>query len=879
MKTYGVAAAFITAAFFFLAGCGSNDSNRNFAYQREVVDFGVDTAIADNRCAEPQPAFNNDSALCRRTKKFILRWERPEDTVGLIGYHVYLDTIHAGQAWSTLQHDDSKAAIFITDVSKAKDTLEFFLVAKDKAYPPDTLVTGSRRILAIDTLNRSPDSSRFVFALATRYSDGSTPGQPHYTELVIKDKIPPNPFDPAYKPGAKSVDIDWARPSDPVSIFNTGLDSGTIGYYVLNFNLSGRLLDERGPTFKPQIQYWVGGVDRTGEIKDSVLFKNSTPIGRRYYLPDSNRFHRFEKSARDSLRVVISNLTPRDTLEFHLYAVDSAGNDNRNGTQTFTFHTTDTTQPSRPRFLDPSATVKHNSFRLDWVASRDSAEPDGATPNFQIAEYRVTRLLLRDSAERASPLDRLDSVIAVTKDNINDTVLELPFDFLPPGTSYRLGITAVDSSGFESLPDTLTVATLPIRFGGAESTLVCAPGFVPIPSNVFTLGDTAGQGDEKPPRKVLMRSYCIEPYEHREGGGVDSLGRFVSAVTWEEADSICRAMAPTDSSALCSEAEWERACEGFDSIPHLHGIQSETSPSVLQASCNEATGDSAMALNLALRNAVCLTDEGVYDMAGNLSEWVRDPYQPAAYQSLRNPDTLNHAFGFPPPAGTPADSIRRGYRGWSYLKPDIPLSTAQALARCSNRDFAEQVRPKYRPDCVGADPKIAVIYGPDLAGFRCQDLPGNLKGAPITDVVPGRGPDSLKLLIFVGNDTTVTRVPIDQTDSTYKGKRPFDAKLTGRKLAEVTFVNDKDGSEVLDSLDAGEMRDTSQAALEKIFVREAVSPSWSVKKVDGRYAVKFLYAYTIIGSKPAKRFYASRAIGFRCCSLAHPVPQQQVAGP
>jgi hypothetical protein len=240
---------------------------------------------------------------------------------------------------------------------------------------------------------------------------------------------------------------------------------------------------------------------------------------------------------------------------------------------------------------------------------------------------------------------------------------------------------------------------------------------------------------------------------------------------------------------------------------------------------------------------------------------------------------LDHGSVFRVPDGTPADSIRRGFRGWSYLKPGIPLAQAQNLARCSNRDFAEQVRPFYRDDCRDSVPQIAVIYGQGLGGFRCLPVPDELKGAAITDIVPGRGGDSTTLLVFTAGSSKVAKVPIPQDDSVFNGKKPFSAAMTARALAEVTFVNSASGAEIKDFIDATEMKDTSQTALERIFRREAASPSWSVKKAaDGSYAIRLWYAYTIMGSKPAKPYYASRAIGFRCCSRARAPLAPPVAG-
>ncbi len=340
-------------------------------------------------------------------------------------------------------------------------------------------------------------------------------------------------------------------------------------------------------------------------------------------------------------------------------------------------------------------------------------------------------------------------------------------------------------------------------------------------------------------------------------------------MTHEQAVEICAGIDSDFSTQLCSEAEWERACEGSDSIALPHGIQSEGgNPNILQASCNQGTNDSAMAMSLEFRNPVCLTTEGVYDMAGNLSEWVRDPYVSKAY--LQRKDTLDHFFTFKDTSGEPYS--RPGIRGGNYLKTGFPqLSLTQNLARCSNRDYAAQVRPIYREECRDSTTrKIAVIYGSGLAGHRCFAIDTGLIKNPdaVTEIKPDLADTSgTTLLAFLAGVKDPVHLSITP-DTALKNLKPLRAVLTTRSLAAVTFVSSKTAIEHPDTLDALEMKDTSQAALERIFKREAPSPEWSVKKVDGKFAIKFLYAYTTQGTRPAKPFYSNRVIGFRCCSVA-----------
>ena len=385
--------------------------------------------------------------------------------------------------------------------------------------------------------------------------------------------------------------------------------------------------------------------------------------------------------------------------------------------------TTDITQPSKPGILVDN--TGRNGFTVKWEASRDSVGDagdftPGPSPNFNILSYRLTRLLLRDSTAKTTGMDKLDSIIVIDMStNGKQDTFRVEMRFLPPGTRFHLRLTALDNSGFASITDTMTLSTEPVRFAGSDSALECPAGFIPIPRGIFKFGDdeAAAANDEKPGKATTMAPYCIEPYEHRDSTGK----RFVSNVTYQQAADICAELDTSFSTQLCSEAEWERACEGADSVGLLHGIQSEgNNPTILQASCNQGTNDSAMAMSFDLRNSICLTTEGVYDMAGNLSEWVRDPYVANAYGQRK--DTLDHSFSF---VRDSSDVPRRyGLRGGNYLKTKYPqLSLTQNLARCSNRDFAAQVRPVYREECKDETKrKVAVIYGSGLAGHRCVDI-------------------------------------------------------------------------------------------------------------------------------------------------------------
>jgi hypothetical protein len=866
--------AWLAAVIGLLMSCGSDPERTNFAYLRSPSFFRADTAATDHPlCDQPGSPFASPEE-CRKARKYKLSWLRPEDTAKLQGYRIYLDTTPADKkGWNSIRGRAELASVIIT-AHPLKDSLIFVFTNAPKVKM-DTLAKDGQRIFALDSNGREEEETgRLMFGLVPVYSGDGTPGQPQFAFFKTTDKDPPDVFRADYKPLARGVAVAWGRPTDRVSFFNPSLDTGIIKAYRLEVSLGGYPFATRFKAFAPKLKsYRVGDSDRTAEVTDSLVLKDSLPNRMYYRLPDMHRSAKRSIPLRsDSLFVEIEGLFPRDTVSLRLFALDSAGNSNLNSMEKVSLHTTDTTQPSQPKLAVADTSLKQNGYIVTWSASRDSISgPGGALieaplRHQNIHAYRLNRTLIRAPGEKTTSLDQVDTVLLM------DTVLakldsvRVPVQFLPPGTAFKLRIQAEDSSGFLSLPDTLTVSTRKVMFSGADSALVCPKGFIPMPRATFRLGDTIGIADEFPDVKA-MGPYCIEPYEHR-----DSTGKgFVTNVSWDQARSICRAIDSVNfDTDLCSEAEWERACEGSNlNAPLAHGIQSEgKNPSMLQTSCNQSTNDSAMAMSFALRNSICLTTEGVYDMAGNLSEWVRDPYSEGAYLANAAKDTLDHAFTF-------ADSLNRdrhGLRGGNYLKPNLnQTAEIQKLARCSNRDFPQQVRPKFREQCKDPDkPKVAIIYGSGETQHRCIDLLPPLSGADISEIIPD-AKDSTNLLVFIKGQPKAHDFSIATTDTLFKGRRPLSARLTTRSLAAVVFERIGDPSETIpDTLDATEMRDTTQAGLAKIFNREAGSSGWTVRKKDGRYDIRFLYgyAYETRGTVPARKFYSSRVIGFRCCSLA-----------
>ena len=852
-----------------LVECSTDSRRDTFEYLRSPVSFRIDPASADHPyCfdAAKRPAGMSE-AQCRATSKYRMSWERPEDTVGFAEYRIYLDTTPPGSTfpWSVLHKQRAWASFVVEGAPPPVDSLIFFLA--DTGAVPRVVSREQPGLLALDTTGRRDSTGKLIFAIATGYTESGLDGLPRYTWVITDDRFAPEPLQPAFTSKARSVEIAWERPRDPTSFFEPGADSGIILAYSLRIVRSGILNANRPGTFDPTVTYFAGGVDRTAEVDSTHFLTARGAPGRLFRLPDSMRVqNRAGGDARDSLKVIIAGLSPRDTVDIGVWAVDTAGNLTPADTSAYTrVLLTDTTQPTTPdiRVLSNS----RNGFAYAFTASRDLVETGSglapaSSPNANILEYRITRR--RVSGPGGGPAE-VDTAIAPRAAQRGDTLFNDTARYLSPGGVYRIIVRAVDSTGYLSEPDSITVTTTVAVFPGADSVASCPTGFVAVPAGSFLLGDTAtgvSASDEKPAVSRVAPSYCIEPYEHK-----DSTGAFATRKTWEEARDACSDIAasltPADSTWLCTEAEWERACEGASpDVPLTYGMQSErVTGANVRFACNVGTGDSAMAMSASLRDPTCVSYDGVFDMAGNLAEWVLDPYTSGGYPAT--PDTLSR--GVPHTALT-STSVR-GFRGSHYLNPNQSPSTLLARARCSNRDYATQSRPRPYAGCVdSAGPQIAVTYSSKAP--RCLPLPDDIAAASVDTIVPARDSSQLLILLKGVASPRTYQMPFD-TAYAHAGIRPATAGLTRQTLAVVTFVNAKTSESVTDTLNASELLGRSEPEKALVFAREAATP-WSVSKTGGVYAIRYLYAFAQTRNVTAKSYYSNSALGFRCCAKPRP---------
>ena len=144
-----------------------------------------------------------------------------------------------------------------------------------------------------------------------------------------------------------------------------------------------------------------------------------------------------------------------------------------------------------------------------------------------------------------------------------------------------------------------------------------------------------------PPEMVLIKreksSYCVDRFEAPNRAGEKP---FV-ARTALDGEAFCK----SQGKELCSDVEWEQACQGMSKMPFPYGPEYKEgvcnddkvwrSPIwPLVARYNPANPDSNPAardhinyLNqseISGKRAGCITDEGVFDLTGNVAEWVRN---------------------------------------------------------------------------------------------------------------------------------------------------------------------------------------------------------------------------------------------------------------
>jgi formylglycine-generating enzyme required for sulfatase activity len=210
-----------------------------------------------------------------------------------------------------------------------------------------------------------------------------------------------------------------------------------------------------------------------------------------------------------------------------------------------------------------------------------------------------------------------------------------------------------------------------------------------VPAGSFTMGSHLGD-DEKPVRQIYLNAFYMDKYEVTVGQYARYLEvtdmeeppdwsimnqpqhqrRPVVNVDWEDAVNYCK----WAGKRLPTEAEWEKAARGTDGRIYPWGNEA---PTRLHANYGRKEWDDHMALAPVGSFEAGKSPYGIYDMAGNVWEWVFDWYEQDFYR--KGPD--KNPIG---PAKGEAKVVRGG--SWLYIS-DFLRSAHRFDAQPMNRHF------------------------------------------------------------------------------------------------------------------------------------------------------------------------------------------------
>jgi sulfatase modifying factor 1 len=210
-----------------------------------------------------------------------------------------------------------------------------------------------------------------------------------------------------------------------------------------------------------------------------------------------------------------------------------------------------------------------------------------------------------------------------------------------------------------------------------------------IPAGSFVMGSANGQPDEAPPHQVSLDAYFIDKFEVSNAdyrqcvseGGCSQTGlpdafthpgyrddptfnnHPVIGVTWDQAAAYCR----WAGKRLPTEAEWEYAAKGPENLTWPFG-------NTFKANLSAAGSPDVQPVDSFPGGA---SPFGVFNLAGNVNEWVQDVYSANFYANSPVTNPVNTG-----------GSGERVFRGGSFANPDGAFYTT-SRRYSQNRSFSD----------------------------------------------------------------------------------------------------------------------------------------------------------------------------------------------
>jgi formylglycine-generating enzyme required for sulfatase activity len=193
----------------------------------------------------------------------------------------------------------------------------------------------------------------------------------------------------------------------------------------------------------------------------------------------------------------------------------------------------------------------------------------------------------------------------------------------------------------------------------AEITDAMRVSMAVVPAGEFIMGSDSGEPEESPAHTVYLDAYYIDIYEvtnalyrdcvdegvcqrPRETGSYDRVYYYdetefdnypVISVDWNQAKAYCE----WRGARLPTEAEWEKAARGVDGDTYPWGEE----PDCSKASYNDCQPDTTPVGSYDSG----VSPYGLYDMAGNVWEWVADWYSETYFQNSPSSNPLGPESG------------------------------------------------------------------------------------------------------------------------------------------------------------------------------------------------------------------------------------------
>ena len=212
--------------------------------------------------------------------------------------------------------------------------------------------------------------------------------------------------------------------------------------------------------------------------------------------------------------------------------------------------------------------------------------------------------------------------------------------------------------------------------GCSKANCKADPDMVFIPAGEFIMGNNLGDDAEKPERKVFLDAFCIDKYEVTNAqykecvdagacnpparqsspsrlfyyGNPEFDGYPVIWVTWDDAQTYCK----WRGKRLPTEAEWEKAARGTDGRlwPWGNSDPDGSKVNLCDVNCTydwkESNLDDGYVDTAPVESFEAgQSPYGVYNMGGNVREWVSDWFAPDYYSNApdRNPKGPSSGMG------------------------------------------------------------------------------------------------------------------------------------------------------------------------------------------------------------------------------------------